>query len=171
MTVSITAASLGFGHSKSQNSLNLLVEDPAGWSKARWGNTDLEIIKAFGGEVVRFNHPDEVNHARVGIRSMDLAGTQFRVYMVPGPDDHLQTVLISPCHHADNTDAVFYKLSGLLVEKYGMPRETTEDGTTLLQWTFRTTIITLVRMRVPSTGFQIVHLQYRHKSTSTLGKL
>jgi hypothetical protein len=146
-------------------------EDPAGWSKARWGNTDAEIIRAFGGEVVLFDHPDKNIHARVGIESMDLAGTKFRVYMVPGPDERLQRVFISPCSHDDETDAVFQTLEELLVQKYGPPWKSSESDTTSLQWTFNTTIITLARIRIPAIRFQMVHLEYTQKSATSIGKL
>jgi hypothetical protein len=146
-------------------------EDPGGWSKARWGNTDDEIIRAFDGDVIRFDHRDEANHARVGIESMELAGTKFRVYMVPGADDRLNSVLITPCQHDDATDAVFQTLGGLLVQKYGNPWKSDEGNTTQLQWTFKTTIITLSRIRIPEVKFQLVHLQYKRKDASELDKM
>jgi hypothetical protein len=146
-------------------------EEPGGWSKARWGQTDAEIIQAFSGEVVVFDHPDKNIRARVGIESMDLAGTKFRVYMVPGPDDRLQKVFINPCSHDDETDAVFQTLEELLVQKYGHPWKSSESDTTSLQWTFDTTVITLSRIRIPAIRFQMVHLEYVRKSAASGDKL
>jgi len=152
-------------------------EDPGGWSKARWGNTDEEIIQAFAGEVVLFDHPDAANHARIGIESMELADTKMRVQMVPGPDNRLQSVLISPRRLDDGTDMLFQSLGELLVQKYGHPWKSEEDNRTELQWTFKTTIVTLTRIRIagpPSLrmpGLQVVHLQYKQKLNTNLDKL
>jgi hypothetical protein len=145
-------------------------DDPLGWSKARWGDTDAELIEAFGGEVVRFAHPDPTIHARVGIESMELADTKFRVYMVLGTNDRLQQVLLLPSRLADGTDALFQSLEELLVQKYGQPWKTNEDTATNIQWTFKSTIITLSRIRIPGSprlgirGLQFLHLEYKQNA-------
>jgi hypothetical protein len=145
--------------------LALAADDPAGWSKARWGMTDQQIIDGFAGQAVRLDPPDKVNGARVWIESLDLAGTNFQVYMVPDKDGRLSSVLLSPRDLADGTDSLFQTLGELLVQKYGRPWKTgEEDGITEEQWTFSTTVVTLTRGKLPMTKTRIVNIQYRKKS-------
>jgi hypothetical protein len=34
--------------------------DPGGWSKARWGMTEPQLVRAFGPEIIRLNPPESI---------------------------------------------------------------------------------------------------------------
>jgi hypothetical protein len=147
-------------------------EDPGGWSKAKWGMTDDEIVKAFDGQVAPLSKVDRYQHARVGIESLEVAGVKFKVYMSPGSDNKLDHVLFSPVNPDDATDQTFQSLENLLVQKYGRPWKTNENtATTELQWSFPTTVITLARseLNVPGIGRSVfVSLIYKKRSENPL---
>jgi hypothetical protein len=140
----------------------IAADDPGGWSKARWGMTDDEIVKAFDGQVTRFSAVDPYQHARVGIESLDIAGAKFKVYMSPGPDGKLDHVLFTPISASDQTDQTFQSVENLLVQKYGRPWKSDEDQTEL-QWSFPTTTIHLSRMKFPGSDMRLINLIYRQR--------
>lgn len=102
-------------------------DDPCGWSNAKWGMTDTEILRVMNGQVQRFTEVDPYQKARVGIPSLEFAGIKFKVYMAPGPDDRLEHVLFTPVAQADHSDSTFAALEGLLIEKYGHPWKNSDD--------------------------------------------
>jgi hypothetical protein len=153
--------------------LAVAADDPGGWSKAKWGMTDDEILKAFDGQVKRFDKVDAYQKARVGIESLEVAGVKFKVYMSPGPDDKLEHVLFTPISRDDNDDHTFQALENLLVQKYGPPWRSDDDRSeTELQWSFATTIISLTRRTLPHLpGMQVqyfVNLMYKRRPQNPL---
>jgi hypothetical protein len=141
------------------------VQDPGGWSKAKWGMTEPQLLAAFGPEIVRLDPPQKIGDTPVHltVQPFELARFQFRAYLVPDKTGRLASVLLAPIHDADSTDALFETLEQLLVQKYGRPWSTTGAGTLELQWTCGQTVITLLRARffTPQT---YVTIHYKLKS-------
>jgi len=139
-------------------------DDPGGWTAAKWGMTDAQILAALPGQAVRLDPPEKLNRSSVHIPELDVAGTKFHVYFTPDKDGLLSSVLFSPIGSpAQGLDAVFQELQNLLVDKYGRPWKTDEQGNSEIQWSFPTTVITLSRIKVSGFGTQFVHLQYKRK--------
>jgi hypothetical protein len=129
-------------------------DDPAGWSKARWGMTDAQLSDAFGADTTH-------SHGRIAI-AITLAGIPCRAEMIPDQAGHLDAVLVEPVKSSDMTDSLYLNLQDLLVQKYGRPWKSGEEsGVTKLQWTFPTTLITLDRAKFPSAEQRIVALVYK----------
>ncbi len=142
----------------------LAADDPGGWTAAKWGMTGAQILTAFPGQAAPLDPPDSVNHAHVQIREFDLAGAAFRVYFVPDKDDHLASVLLTPSKPpASGNEAMFQHLQELLVEKYGHPWSSTVGGRTQLQWSLKTTTITLSLAHIAG-GLTFLSLGYRQRS-------
>jgi len=140
-------------------------EDPGGWTKAKWGMTDDQLLAAFPEQAVRLDPPEQ-NGARVAIRSIDLAGAKFDVYFIPS-DAGLRKVVLTAQHQpATSLDFLFQTVQNLLVDKYGRPWRSDESAATSLQWSFPTTTIVFDRMRVSGFGTQFLSLIYTRKSPS-----
>lgn len=139
-------------------------DDPGGWTRAKWGMTEDQVITAFGGEVTRFAKPDSANGARIGIERLDLSGTTFKVYMSMDAGGKLERVLLSPIDPKAATDGLFQSLQELLVEKYGRPWVTKEGRITDVQWTVGSTVIQLTRADLALINMRIVSVQYRRRS-------
>jgi hypothetical protein len=181
-------------------------EDPGGWSKAKWGMTESQLLQAFGPEAVRLDPPEEIGmsakHAeqlaklrndlnalrtqaghkpedvvkpatpnavlvRVAIPSFTLVRVSFRALLVPDQDGRLDSVTLSPVDHAAETNALFETLEQMLVQKYGRPWVTKDGERAEIQWTVRTTVITLSRWRGLSARLY-VSIQYKRKDPSRL---
>ena len=141
----------------------MAADDPGGWTAARWGMTDAQILQAIP-EAPRLDPPEKVNHARVHIEAFDLAGAIFHVYFVPGKDGTLDSVLLSPQQPAEGFVYLFQHLQELLVQKYGRPWTSKEGATSELQWSLKITTISLSLASIPAINLQILTLQYRKKS-------
>ncbi len=141
-------------------------EDPAGWSKARWGMTDAQIVEAFGAEATRLDPPEQVSGIPVRTAvPVELAGVQFRALMLTDKSGKLTAVLITPTTPAAQTDSLYQSLQELLVQKYSRPRNVSEEmGITELQWLAGSTVITLIRGKLPLTTRRIVNLKYEKQS-------
>lgn len=145
----------------------LFAADPGGWSKAKWGMTEDQILQAFGAEAVRLEPPEKVSDVPVHIAvPIQLAGVPFRALMIPDEDGKLSSVLLAPVHTSDETDVLFQNLKELLSQKYGHPLLTTQEGHfTEVLWLAGSTVITLSRVVLPLTSEQrIVSLKYAPKS-------
>ena len=172
-------------------------DDPAGWSAAKWGMSDAEILHAIPA-ATRLDPPEKVGMSaeqsaqlaklRNDLRRMrgqpelpaepvhgnqvlahvavpvELARTKFRALMVPDQAGRLASVLLSPIHQTDATVALFESLEQLLVQKYGRPWTTRDGDSAEIQWTIKTTVITLTRWHSPMTGTLHVSIQYKRKS-------
>ncbi len=141
------------------------VPDPGGWTTAKWGMSEAQILAAVPG-AVRLDPPDKVNHAAVHMPTYDLAGVAFHVYFVPGSDGKLESVLLNPVGEpAEGFESVYQRLQNLLVEKYGRPWNSTEGSTHEMQWSRPTTTIALSLIRLPAIKMAMLHLQYKLRST------
>lgn len=150
----------------------LAADDPGGWSKAKWGMTDDELVKAFDGQVVRFAKVDPFQHASVGIESIEVSGVQFKVYMAP-IDGKLDHILFASVNQTDNTEETFQLLQNLLVQKYGRPWKSDAAGSVELQWTFPTTVVQLSKIKLPSVSPHdpptfFVHILYKKRPPNPL---
>ncbi len=134
-------------------------DDPGGWTKAKWGMNSQEIIKLFQGEAAG-------ETPRLTIPSYEVAGTKFRVLLIMDKADRLDHVSMSPIALADSTDALFQSVEELLVQKYGRPWKSEEAGTTDLQWTFPTTLITLSRTKSAIAGAALISVSFKHRTES-----
>jgi hypothetical protein len=137
-------------------------EDPGGWSKAKWGMSDEEILAALPGQAVRLDPPEKYLGSRVHIPSFELAGSEFEVHFVPDKAGRLSSVLLSPVGTpSEGFDYLFQSLENLLVAKYGRPWKSTEARSERIQWSLKTTTITLSRSKFPGFDIQILNLQYK----------
>ena len=136
--------------------------DPGGWTAAKWGMSDAQILAAIPA-ATRLDPPDAGAH--VHIKSFDLAGAAFHVLFQTDQDGRLQAVLLSPVGDpAEGIDYLFQTIQNLLVEKYGRPWTSTEAHETEIQWSLKTTTITLSRVKFPGIDIQILNLHYKRKS-------
>jgi len=136
--------------------------DPGGWTAAKWGMTDAQILAAIPA-ATRLDPPDAGAH--VHIKSFDLVGASFHVLFQSDKDGHLQAVLLSPVEPpAEGIDYLFQNLQNLLVEKYGRPWTSTEGHETEIQWSLKTTTVTLSRIKFPGMDIQILNLHYKRRS-------
>lgn len=138
--------------------------DPSGWTKAKWGMTDADILQAFDGDAVRLATPEKVSGIRinVAIEQIEITGVKFKALMIPAPDGKLKNVLLSPRKGEQEDPSLFRRLQDLLVRKYGRPWLNTVDHTTDAQWTLPTTVITLTMTSLPAMNF-CVSLKYAQK--------
>jgi len=140
-------------------------DDPGGWTKARWGMTEPQLIEAFGPSIVRLDPPEAVGGIPIHLAvDIALVGSSFRALLAPDKDGHLYNVLISPRQSKDRNEVTFELLENLLVEKYGRPWKSEAGHETNLQWSFATTVIRLAIDQVKEFNFCILTLQYIRKT-------
>jgi hypothetical protein len=137
-------------------------EDPAGWTAAKWGMTDAQILQALPGQAVPLDPPQIHGLARVQIKSLDLAGTKFSVTFVSDEKGCLSSVLLHPSDKGP-LDSLFQTLENMLVEKYGRPWSSNADHETKIQWSLKATTITLSHLKYPGLPVEILNLQYKRK--------
>jgi hypothetical protein len=162
-------------------------DDPGGWSKAKWGMTGEEILKAFNGQVKRRENAEPGQRALV-IYGLEIAGVKFDVSIGLDEEDKLLGVGFTPSDQNEESrkvleghasaqvlamraKATFQALENLLVEKYGRPWKSDEGtNSTEMQWTFPTTVITLSRRVVGSAELTLtwVHLIYKQRAANPL---
>jgi hypothetical protein len=139
----------------------IAADDPGGWTAAKWGMTDAQILQAVP-TATRLDPPDADAH--VQIKSFPLAGSDFHVLFQSDKDGRLQAVLLSPIGTpSEGFDYLFQNLQNLLVEKYGRPWSSTEGHQTKIQWSLKTTTITLSQAKFPGIDIQILNLHYKRK--------
>lgn len=163
-------------------------DDPGGWSKAKWGMTDEEILKAFDGQAKRWENAAPGQRGGLAIYGLEIAGVKFDVSMGFDKEDKLLGVSFAPSDQMEESrkvldghasaqvlamraKATFQALENLLVEKYGRPWKSDEGtNSTEMQWTFPTTVITLSRDVVGSAELTLswVHLIYRQRGANPL---
>lgn len=137
--------------------------DIAGWSKARWGMTDDEILQAFPGEATRLEKTQQYGAGRVadvGIEDTEIDTYHFTVdFLLDGNTHKLVEVLLrlkekNPGIAANAFDA----LEKALTEKYGKPayrKERAKPGLSGLEtenwasWHFPSTMIDLRFTHMP----------------------
>jgi len=141
----------------------IAADDPAGWSKSRWGMTDDEILQAFDGQAVRLATPER-NGARVSIPSVELAGTKFHVWFIPDKSGHLCSVVFTSIDPP--SDSIAQSIEELLAAKYGHPWKTQATHTTDALWTIGTTVIRVTHTRLR--GFQMLVLRYSVQSSDPI---
>lgn len=140
-------------------------DDPAGWTKARWGMTETELAEAFGPEIVHLDPPERISGVPVHLAvDVDLAGTPFRAILAPDKDGKLYNVVLSPRQEKDRSPYTFQSIENLLVQKYGHPWKTAANHTTELQWSFPSTVIVLSITEMKQLDFCLLTLQYKHKT-------
>ena len=144
-------------------------DDPGGWTAAKWGMTDAQILQAIPA-ATRLDPPEKNTHAGVQIESLELSGKDFHVLFVPDSKGLLNSVLLVPAakYEGRGLDGLFKDLEQLLVEKYGRPWITNagkELKQTVDQWSLKTTTIILSLAWSPlAPEMQIITLQYRRKA-------
>jgi hypothetical protein len=142
--------------------------DPGGWSYARWGMTDAQILDASSGQARRLEGviPDKQRSfdgaiAAVGVPSLDLTRQDTgRIFFICAPDSGLEEVKVQL---ADPSPDAFDRLEAALVQKYGRPWSSSAVQERQSQWTFPTTVITLQRLDIRSIGFRSLWLSYARR--------
>jgi hypothetical protein len=129
--------------------------DIQGWSNARWGMTEDEILAAFPNAVrltgAAAERCTKYGHAPVSIPDVDVAGIILSVHLVIDPKTGLRMVLLSPANPGATTAQDFQTIEALLVQKYGRPWNRMTDDTAKSQWSLPSTIIELesIGIRLP----------------------
>lgn len=144
-----------------------LAADPAGWSRARWGMSDAQILDAFAGQAVPLEAlipaPDRAFQdggvAAIGIPSLAIGSIDCQVFFLTQPAG-LHRIMIHP---ADTDDATYAALESRLVEKYGRAWSRTTDVGRLSQWTLDTTLVRLELHLVPAIRFRSLWLTYTRR--------
>ena len=137
-------------------------DDPGGWTAAKWGMTDDQLLAAFPGQAARLDPPDAGAH--VHIKPLQLSGADFHVLFQSDKDGRLTSVLLSPIGQPpQGYDLLFQSLQNLLSEKYGRPWKSDSADKTEFQWSLKTTIISLSRIQIAGLSPQIINLHYRQK--------
>jgi len=125
-------------------------KDVEGWSKARWGMTEEQILSAFEGQVEQFPKTETYQgvYVNLWIRNLDIGGEQYEVrFQMDNKTSQLVQVLIKP-KEGKALSVHFKFLEQMLIEKYGPPSyKNDEHSRTMTQftcaWNFPTTIIEL----------------------------
>ncbi len=146
----------------------LTAADPAGWTKAKWGMTEAQVIEAFAGQAVRIENPlpactlvedGRKTPAQVAIHSVPIGPTTYRACLYfEGSGLHL--VRLTPTGRNDADRHEFQRVEAALVEKYGKPFHREADGTDMSQWTLGTTRITLKLVSVMDGQLRFLDLEY-----------
>lgn len=119
-------------------------KDVNGWTKASWGMTREEIMKAFPGtrasENVLLSAPFKI------------ADHQFTAEFQFSKDSNLlDAVAITPVEGTRFLDDLFQPLELMLTEKYGppttRPEPSIENKEVVISWAFPSTIISLRRLK------------------------
>ena len=152
-------------------------KDVNGWSKAKWGMTEEQILQAFGGEVVREpSAKDDSFFAPIAIPTTKIGQFQFTVRFRLDPGTHqLCEVALLPVEQMYNytgsrvnatPEVVFDELKELLTQKYGKPASTgpVYSGTVKVDddsaiWRFPSAKIELTYIR-PLTLGNLIALDY-----------
>ncbi len=144
--------------------------DPTGWSKARWGMTEAQVLEAFPGQAVRVNEPipactyTQEHSAPIAIHDVPIGSTKYLAcfFFVGGK---LSSVSLHPPDSADNTEAEFDRVEALLVEKYGKPWQLRDKDQSESRWSLKTTRIQVYVLRFILGDFRrfSVTLRYEHR--------
>ena len=156
--------------------LLLAAADPAGWSNARWGMTEDQVLKAFPNRAARLAEPipsctilnakgERKEAAPIAIEKVPIGTTEYRAcfYFTAGK---LSSVDLQPLAEADKTPDEFDRVEALLVEKYGKPWQSRDKFEQASRWAFQTTRIALLLFRFELGDFKkySLTLRYSHKT-------
>ncbi len=167
------------------------LKDVEGWSKARWGMTEEEILKAFTGEAKQLEKRENYKnaYATVGIDDIEIGGAKYKVrFLMDNYKNTLRQVLIKTKDENPAGAEVWFKsLEQMLVEKYGQPsykdekrepdrrisRTVVLEGSVKLTtaWNFPTTIIELSYLEIRSINSRILTISYRQRLKERLDNL
>jgi len=142
--------------------------DPGGWSRAKWGMTESQLLEA--GIATRLKHPDRLKDGtplNIGVESVAIGQVNFKAGFAIDPETGLRAVYLEPVSRDDFNEAVFGVVEELLVEKYGKPwnRDSVD------QWSFPTTKITLRLHSVPAIHFQWLSLVYERRDPGVVSPI
>jgi len=140
--------------------------DLLGWTKAKWGMTDSEILKVFQGQAVLLDAPVQRRQyvdgrANVGIEKITIETVECSVQFVVNPQDgRLFRVMIKPVQ-ANPTAVYFQQLEKALVTRYGAPDYTSsKEPMTSSRWVFPTTVIELHYSNLAAIDMRLLSLTY-----------
>lgn len=147
--------------------LTLLAADPGGWSHARWGMSESQVIDAFAGQAVRLESPiptctlvrdGRKIPAPIAVPEVPIGPTTWRACLYFDGAGALESVRLTPID--DNSQAEFQRVETRLVEKYGRPFHRRSDAAILSQWTRGDTRITLRLATIRAVRVQFLSLLY-----------
>ncbi len=140
--------------------------DPGGWTNARWGMTEAEILQALPGQAVRLEGIIPIKErtfngvvARIGVPRLDLGKHTFRIFFICDPA--LRRVMMQ----ADEASPeAFIGIEALLVQRYGYPWVRSRRERMQSLWSFATTAITLRYVDLRAVAFRSLWLTYERKA-------
>ena len=139
-------------------------DDPNGWTKAKWGMSKDEIIKAFPDATEFYNH---LTGRAIGLRHFEIGSQKLTVMFVFGdePASGLKSIAFEP--EGPYPELASSELLARLKDKYGQPIESATDNRTLdgkvhlWEWTIDTTDIKLSFGDFRNPEYDFCTLQYR----------
>lgn len=136
--------------------------DIQGWSNARWGMTEQQILDAFPN-AIRLPKPEkfDAGPAPISIPAFQVEHLALSIFFLMTPT--LSQVAFDS-KAADPYD--FQILEALLVRQYGRPWQKTTDEVQIAQWTLPSTIITLRRVFFRNIRVQFLTLTYALRQES-----
>jgi hypothetical protein len=160
--------------------LTFAAVDPGGWTAAKWGMTEEQVLKAAPSVKVldlplmeRTFTPGGV--ARIGVPTLRLESTAWHVFCLFDEKGGLAAVEMRPVADSDGTPNEFERVKALLVQKYGQPLEQRVDDdnprTHTATWTFATTTIRLKYVDVVTIKLHFLSLAYDRRSAAAEDKL
>lgn len=156
--------------------------DVEGWSKARWGMTEDDLLKAFEGQAIRLeqkNYND--SYSTIEIRDIEIGSDHYQVrFLMDNNKKTLSKVLITPLDTDLAAAEIRFKgLEKLLIEKYGQPsfRDDKKEPDTRISgslvhkgsvklttaWNFSSTIIELSYLELRSINMRSLVISYSQR--------
>jgi len=160
-------------------------DDPGGWTKAKWGMTQAQIVEAYSGQTRLRDYSAPKPHSVLEIAGISIGtGPPYKASFSFDKASRLSSVLIEPATGMSGTGSVASvaksNLLTALTDKYGLPQADTpipahddygmHKITYKWTWIFPTTVISLnyvdygSSMSTGVTG--ITYLSYRLRQTS-----
>jgi hypothetical protein len=139
-----------------------LAAETGGWSAARWGMTEDQVLAAIP-PAVRLTSPEKFRFGQAPIAIPEFRAEQstFRVLFIMTPD--LSRIVFSD---QDGSEEEFVRVESLLVRKYGRPWHRSGGILTISQWTRGDTVITLRRVVMRAIRSESIDLTYERVALS-----
>ena len=142
------------------------LQDVEGWSNAKWGMTEDDLLKAFEGQIIKLAIPNQYqnSYSNLEIPHVEINRDQYKVsFLMDNQTKRLTQVNITPLDKSALI-VTFRSLEESLILKYGQPTYKNDENTRYVEshkrtWNFPTTVITLMYFdaRVGTNLFALVY--------------
>ena len=117
-----------------------------GWPMAKWGMTEPEVLKAFGGAAKSLNEgtpPGTELTATIGIDDVGVGGIYFRALFLFDETGKLERIRLYGPAPSSTPEGQFRKVEDYLAGKYGEPFSGIRGDNTRSLWILQRTVIEL----------------------------